>query len=35
LQILDELHQQLSSQKSTPHGSNNEVVVVIVQLFLC
>jgi hypothetical protein len=35
LQILDKLQQQVSSQKSTPHGSNNEVVVVIVQLFLC
>jgi hypothetical protein len=37
MQILQKLQQQVPSQNrnSTPHGSNNELLVVIVHLFLC
>lgn len=37
MQILEKLQQQVPSQNhnSTPHGSNNELLAVIVHLFLC
>jgi uncharacterized Rmd1/YagE family protein len=37
MQMLEKLQQQVPSQNrsSTPHGSNNELIVVIVHLFLC
>jgi uncharacterized protein (DUF2344 family) len=37
MQMLEKLQQQVPSQNHniTPHGSNNELLVVIVHLFLC